>query len=73
MEFGKSILELRETFGRILNLVFIPIRLPGALFSFALDEFTRWEQERTYNRNVVKRGLVPQGNDSPFSGDQGYN
>lgn len=69
MNFGVWIREARAMFGRVVNLALIPVRLPGALLDFAIKELTRYEQERAYDRHIVKRGFAPPPEGSPLVTD----
>jgi len=49
MNFGQKIEAFRKSWLGVVIL--LPIRLPGALFYFALEEFTRWEQEKAWRKH----------------------
>lgn len=46
MDFGRRVEEVKRTFGGVINLVFIPVRLPGALANFVFQTTSHWWKER---------------------------
>ena len=70
MDLKSQFEGVKRMMGNFVNLTLIPVRrLPGALFRFFADEWTRYEQRQAWRRHVQGTDLDPSSREEAWFPD----